>query len=1433
MTNSEKILGLDLGTNSIGWAIRDINAEDNQIIDNGVLTFSSGVAYVEGREQPKVKVRTDARGKRRNYQAEKYRKWELLECLIEKQMCPLTIEELNVWRYYKKGLGRKYPESQKFHNWLRFDFDGNGKPDFEKFGANKHDNCYVFRAFAASDEQEHKKLFADHPMLLGRVFYQMVQRRGFMAMDIEDPETKLIEEGRKNPETKEIEVVGIKVINTLIKEKYKTLGAALYWGQKNNELEVINNNRIRNRFTYRHYFESELDFIYKNLGYDIESDFCKRVKTAIIWQRPLRSQKGLVGFCTLDAPLKSRNGLYYKPGKKRIPLSHPLYEEYRTWCDINNLKIDLPDGVDRVEFLATKVFPLFSRASNFYFSDKKSEEKKDKKQTITRGLNYRIEELGAKVLANYDNDLGEEDEGKRYNANTFQNWLEDVFGEQWQSLLKWDETLTGKEKDGTYLRAEDIWHLCYDAMETKKQREDLSEKLIPIFSKHFPEIPFEAKQFEKIRLAKGYASLSASTIRKILPFLKRGMIYSQAVFISNLDKVLGRKLTESEVERIAVDFSGLLKEHNKNKEIYSVVNDLVSDRLNEQDRLNCGEDYELDELDLMDIREKIKNRFKAKTWKKKSDDQQKLFVDSVAMHYQEFLRKPVQVDKAGLYHKIYRLDDVLSNYLIEKHNADPNRVKNYLWHPSEQEKYPPAATRKGVDGKVILDESGKPILFLGDPNPISRGFKNPMAMRAIQELKKHLNYLLKVGKIDYRTKVVVEIARELNDANRRRAIERWQGVKRRSRDAFKMKIEECFLENNIPSRSITENMLDRYELWEEQKQKCLYCGQPITCVEVLNGTAQLEHTIPAKLSNCDELYNLTMAHAHCNTEKAKRFPTQWTERYPEIKENIKFIYAAFKSHEELFENTFDAARRAKDKSSKDTIIQNRHFQKMHLDYWRKKYETFTIDEVTNQFRRQQLTDTQIITKYSLPYLRTVFNRVEVQKGIVTDKFRKIFQIEPRKKGKDRKEHSHHAIDAAVLTLIPPSSIRDFLMREYNEAVDNNTLNTYQHPKPKNYSDFHQSHILSIKDEIVINHVSHDRTLKRSVKKKRMRGEIVKDANGKPIMLKGDAVRGKLHDESIFGMVKMPETNFDQGKHRLKIVEGKLVFKQNESRKDELFVVKKIKIEDIKTLEQFEEIVIDPNLGSYLKTEVKRRMSEFGIPIEQAVKNIYAFGKSFDKNSNPLRPIRHLRCLVNGVQSPASVKSVEPAFESKRLHKRSIYATNAKLPVCALYEWIENAKVKREVIPIPILDMAKTSKQNQGHVVEEKIPFHKGTGKNKKEFVKQLTCLLKPNQAVVFYQSNFDELKELYSTDRIAFSKRVYKVLKFEDGKVFFDFHLTALQDKDIMKQMEERGLPKKGDSKVNFENPTLRLRLSQGSLNMAIEGLHFQIERDGQIKWLF
>ena len=110
-----KILGLDLGTNSIGWAITEQNEEQYRLIDRGVDIFQEGVAREKGEERPMVQTRTDARALRRHYYRRRLRKIELLKVLVANELCPyLTNEELDGWRYEKR-----YPLNDEFLGWLR------------------------------------------------------------------------------------------------------------------------------------------------------------------------------------------------------------------------------------------------------------------------------------------------------------------------------------------------------------------------------------------------------------------------------------------------------------------------------------------------------------------------------------------------------------------------------------------------------------------------------------------------------------------------------------------------------------------------------------------------------------------------------------------------------------------------------------------------------------------------------------------------------------------------------------------------------------------------------------------------------------------------------------------------------------------------------------------------------------------------------------------------------------------------------------------------------------------------------------------------------------------------------------------------------------------------------------------------------------------
>ena len=98
---AQKILGLDLGTNSIGWAI--ISRDDDatcRLLHYGSHIFQEGVAREKGNEKPCVEKRTSSRASRRHYDRRRLHKIQLLNILIELEMCPYLSEEaLNDWRY--------------------------------------------------------------------------------------------------------------------------------------------------------------------------------------------------------------------------------------------------------------------------------------------------------------------------------------------------------------------------------------------------------------------------------------------------------------------------------------------------------------------------------------------------------------------------------------------------------------------------------------------------------------------------------------------------------------------------------------------------------------------------------------------------------------------------------------------------------------------------------------------------------------------------------------------------------------------------------------------------------------------------------------------------------------------------------------------------------------------------------------------------------------------------------------------------------------------------------------------------------------------------------------------------------------------------------------------------------------------------------------
>lgn len=86
----------------------------------------------------------------------------------------------------------------------------------------------------------------------------------------------------------------------------------------------------------------------------------------------------------------------------------------------------------------------------------------------------------------------------------------------------------------------DIWHTLFFFDDEGHMKMFAMEKL-QMDDKH-------AELFSKIKMPSDYASLSLKAIRKILPYMKEyGMIYSHAVFLANLPKVIGYKTDDEDL----------------------------------------------------------------------------------------------------------------------------------------------------------------------------------------------------------------------------------------------------------------------------------------------------------------------------------------------------------------------------------------------------------------------------------------------------------------------------------------------------------------------------------------------------------------------------------------------------------------------------------------------------------------------------------------------------------------------------------------------------------------------------------------------------------------------------------------------------------------------------------------------------------------------
>jgi len=302
----EFILGIDLGTNSIGWAVIGlVDGEPTKLIRAGVRVFEAGMDgdLESGREESRNRARRDARLRRRQLWRHRRRLIKVAHILQRAGLLP-------------EGNAGDPEAHQNFFNCLDSEIlASDWFASKEKSGAYpepRHVMPYILRASALDGGIE--------PHLLGRAIYHLGQRRGFQSNRLK-PAKKDDDEG--------VVKEGIGELRRKIQEAgARTLGEYFSGLSPSEE-------RIRSRWTARDMYEKEFDAIWSaQAGHRpglLTEGRRKELRKAIFFQRPLWFDPNSIGTCELE------------PACRRALAYLLVSQRFRLLQTVNNLRI-LPPG---------------------------------------------------------------------------------------------------------------------------------------------------------------------------------------------------------------------------------------------------------------------------------------------------------------------------------------------------------------------------------------------------------------------------------------------------------------------------------------------------------------------------------------------------------------------------------------------------------------------------------------------------------------------------------------------------------------------------------------------------------------------------------------------------------------------------------------------------------------------------------------------------------------------------------------------------------------------------------------------------------------------------------------------------------------------------------------------------------------------------------
>ena len=449
---AKKILGLDIGVSSVGLSVVTEDNKQKEIKELAVRIIPEDPnfhgKFYSGNTASKNLDRTTNRGIRRGYQRFQKRRDDLYKILKEQKLFPndnlFKLSTLELYRLRSKSVTEKI--------------------SLEEFG---------------------------------RVLILLNQRRGFLSNRKSNSEEENSTDYKKRIAELENELNG------------KTIGQQLFSELENakNIFEIL----IRERTYLRKSYVEEFDRIWESqkkfhptvLTGGINEDDNKgtlynTIRNRIIfYQRPLKSQKGLVSECP------------FEKHHKAVAKSSPYSELFKIWQRINDLEVTFQDGSKTKPNQEQKQL-LFECL--FYGNNLNNKYK----LTVTEIKKI----LGLKRNEGYLN-FTELDGSRTYSILKSALIKADIKNPDSFLFFNLEKN---DEKKGLL----ELWHITYsipnetDVIKTLVKRFEFTEEQSQVIAK---EVGYNSD----------FGSLSTRAIRKLLPHLQKGLNYSEACDAVNYD----------------------------------------------------------------------------------------------------------------------------------------------------------------------------------------------------------------------------------------------------------------------------------------------------------------------------------------------------------------------------------------------------------------------------------------------------------------------------------------------------------------------------------------------------------------------------------------------------------------------------------------------------------------------------------------------------------------------------------------------------------------------------------------------------------------------------------------------------------------------------------------------------------------------------------